>query len=120
MAVSVDASGTITSTTSGDTLRTATAAASYEFHVDVNAHTTAETVVVRMQENVLSGGTVRSIEELTVTTATTPAIKKLGPYALDQGVTVTLTRTGGSARAYPWKLLRLSVLLPALLGGLVG
>ena len=106
MAIALDASGTITSTTSGDTLRTATAAAAYEFHIDINAHTTAETIVVRLQEAVLSGGTARSIEELTLTTATTPAIKKLGPYMFDLGCAVTLTRTGGSARAYPWKLLR--------------
>ena len=72
-----------------------------------------------MQEAILSGGTARSIEELTLTTATTPAIKKLGPYAFDRGVTVTLTRTTGSARAYPWKLIRLAVVLPLFLGGLI-
>lgn len=107
MAVAVDASGTITSTTSGDTLRTATAAAAYEFHIDVNAHTTAETIVVRFQENVLSTGTVRSIQETTVTSGAAPQIKVLGPYACDQGCTITVTRTTGSARDYPWKLLRL-------------
>jgi hypothetical protein len=107
MAVAVDASGTITSTTSGDTLRTATAAAAYELHVDCNAHTTAETIVIRFQEAVLSAGTVRSIQETTVTSGAAPQIKVLGPYACDQGCVVTLTRSTGSARAYPWKLLRL-------------
>lgn len=115
MAIAVDASGTVTSTTSGDTLRTATASASYEFHIDVNAHTTAEIVVIRLQEAILSAGTARSVQETTVTSGAAPQIKVLGPYAFDQGCTVTLTRTTGSARAYPWKLIRLSVLLPLLM-----
>jgi hypothetical protein len=107
VAVSVSSSATVTSDGTEQTLKADTASGCYELHVDMILSQAGETVVLRLKENVLAAGTVRSIAITTVAgVVTEPSIKILGPFACDQGVTATLQRTAGVARAYPWKLLR--------------
>ncbi len=107
MAVSVSASGSVTSDGTEQVLKADTAAGCYEFHVDLTLSQAGETIVLRLKETVLAGGTVGSVAITTVAgVVTEPTIKVLGPLAFDGGCTATLRRTAGVARAYPWKLLR--------------
>jgi hypothetical protein len=108
MAVSVSSSGTqLTVITTEHTLKADTAAGCYELHVDMNVNAAGDTTEIRLKENVLAAGTVRSVAYATYTNAVAePTIKVLGPIACDQGVTATIKQTVGVARSFPWKLLR--------------
>jgi len=112
MAGSVSSSGTQTATIGTEhTLKADSVPAAYELHVDTNAMAGGDTLELRLKENVLSGGTVRSAVFFTRSGAAAEAapngfIVCLGPFFFDQGVTATLKQTAGTGRAYPWKLLR--------------
>lgn len=112
MAISVSASGTqVAVITTEHTLRTDAAPGCYELHVDTNAMAGGDTTELRLKENVLGGGTVRSAVFFTRSGAAAEAapnglIVIIGPFAFDQGVTATLKQTAGTGRSYPWKLIR--------------
>lgn len=111
-APTVAASGTVTSDGTEQTLATITTPGAYELHVDHGAMANTEVVRVRVKEAVLSGGTSRAVEyeQYSATGSATPEppIRKIGPVALNNGGTFTLERTSGSARAHPWKILRVA------------
>jgi len=108
MAVSVSASGSqLVVVATEHTLKADTASGCYELHVDAAAMIAGDTIEIRLKENVLAAGTVRAALYATFAGAIAePNIKVLGPAAFDQGVTATLKQTAGTARTYPWKLLR--------------
>lgn len=112
MAISVLSSGTQTAVlTTEHTLVTTTVGGAYELHVDMFAKQAGETLLLRLKDTILSGGAERSAVYYTHTGAAAEVapngyIVILGPFAFDRGTTATLTQTGGTGRAYPWKVLR--------------
>ena len=108
MAVSVSSSGTQVAVVGTEhTLKADTAAGCYELHADLKAMLAGDTVVLRLKEAVLSGGTTRTVVIGTFVGAIAePNIKVLIATAFDLGVTATLQQTAGVARSFPWKLLR--------------
>jgi hypothetical protein len=110
MAVSVSSSGSqLVVVATEHLLRSDTAAGCYELHIDANAMIAGDTIVIRLKELCIPGGTLRSALYATFTGAIAePNIKVLGPAAFDLGVSATIQQTAGTARTFPWKLLRVA------------
>lgn len=110
MTWTVSSSGTQTATGGGteDVLvATDTTNATYSGFIDINNLASASEVLdITMYTAVLNGGTLRVAWKGTVTGATTPKIVQTPFVPSDQNAKFTLTQTAGTARTFPWKLLR--------------
>lgn len=113
MAVTAHATGTHTPSalnTTEDIAAAITAAGVYVLQVDVNALADGETLLLRSEIRILSGGTTRLASETPVKDAQAEPIKFTIPWPTD-GVTGGLLfrarQEGGTIRSFPWKILKI-------------
>ena len=66
-------------------------------------HTATETVVIRTYYRVAAAGVMVLQDELTYAGVVDPALLNIALEANRYGVQVTIERTAGTARAYPWE-----------------
>lgn len=93
--------------TTEHTLSSPTAAKTRVLLVDANALAAGETLRLRFNGKVLTGGTARLIREANFTgPLAEPHIQSM-PVVMPFGGTVTLTQTGGTGRAFDWSLITL-------------
>ena len=106
---SLNASGTQTATlTTEHTLATITTPIGiYQLFVDAAALADGETLRLRVKYKVLTGGTERVLQEAIYVNAQADPIKVSLPIVSDISFVATLTQTGGTGRAFPWKIMRL-------------
>jgi hypothetical protein len=101
-------SGTQTATlTTEHDLATDTANHVYVLAVDTAAMVNGETLELRMYTKVLTGGTERLAYVAIYQHAQGEPAKYSPPVPADISLRATLKQTGGTGRAYPWKLLSL-------------
>jgi hypothetical protein len=98
-----------TTTTDGteQTLATDTAGGVYVVALDTGAMVNGDTIEVRVKTKVRTGGTSRLAYYAVYSHAQGAPNKYSVPVPADVEIAVTLERTGGTDRAYPWKLLAL-------------
>ena len=89
------------------TLATDTTNATYYFEVDVSALQLGDALELRIYVMTLGGGTLR-VAWLSTFGPCQPVcpIAVSPPQPSNQEIQVTLRQTAGTARAFPWKLLR--------------
>lgn len=78
----------------------------YVLVVDTAAMASGDTLVVRLKTKVLSEGTSRITQEITMTGAQTVPNWRSEPIPVDVEIIATLLQSAGTGRSYPWKLLR--------------
>jgi hypothetical protein len=108
MSWTVDSSGTQTATVGTTyTLATSTTNGTFVYEVDISALQNGEVVRLTVGGKTLTGGTANQMWQgtypapLSNTRVQSPAIGS------DISINVTLTQISGTARAFPWKLLRI-------------
>lgn len=102
------ASGTQTATlTTEHDLATDTANHNYVLVVDAAALVAGETLELRLYTKVLSGGTERLAYTAIYQHVQGEPAKYSPPVPADISLRATLKQTGGTGRAFPWKLLSL-------------
>jgi len=108
MAWALSASGSTTSTPGSEqTLATDTTNATYYFEVDLSAMQVGDIVQLRLYVMTLAGGTLRVAWESTYGPALpVQLISPSVPQPSDQSCRVSIKQTAGSARVFPWKLVR--------------
>ncbi|MGI6655264.1 MAG: hypothetical protein ACOX5Z_00230 [Desulfobulbus sp.] len=87
-------------------LSTKTVAGVYILRVDGSALQGGDEVEIRMKTRVVTGGDSRTEQVATLTGPLDPPHWRSEPIPVDVEVTATLTQTTGTARSFPWKLLR--------------
>ncbi len=110
MAIVVAASGTVTPTTLGTEQALAaadTTSGTYVLVVDTVNVVNGEIVDLRIAGIVLAAGTERTIYRVSYQHLQGEPIKYSPPVPSDVSIRTYITQTGGTLRAYPWKLLRL-------------
>lgn len=100
-------SGTTTTDGTEQTLATDTANHTYVFVIDTNAMVNGDTIEIKLKTKVLSGGTSRIAYYMSYSNAQGRPQKYSVPVPANIELVVTLKRTAGSDRAYPWALLSL-------------
>ena len=106
--MAVQASGTQTATLGTEhTLATVTAAGTYYLEVDTAALAAGETLLLSQKVKTLSGGTTRLESTGLYKHVQGVPIKRSVPIQSDQEYVATLKQTGGTGRAYPWKVMSL-------------
>lgn len=107
MALLAVASGTQAAVVSTEhTLTTQTVVGVYALRIDVAAMASGDTLVIKIKTKTLSGGTSRIEQEVTLTGAQSKGAWLSEPIPADVEVVCTITQSAGTARSYPWKLLR--------------
>lgn len=115
MAISISASNTVTPTIGSPvTLENITTPGHYTVDIDVSAMLSGDSVTVSIQGATLASGTSTKIVADTVVSGAPPTA---GPnhlivagFPVSQGapgVNVIFTQTSGTARAFPWAVLRI-------------
>lgn len=108
MTWTVSASGTQSATVGTETtLTTDTSNATYYFEVDANALALGDVLELRIYVMTLSGGTLRQAWVTTIGPA--PPICPIivsPPQPSNQSLSVTLKQVAGTAKSFPWKLLK--------------
>jgi hypothetical protein len=107
--ITVKASGTLTLDGTEQTLTTQTANDEYVLLTDHDAQVGGDTVVVRIKVPVLSGGTARVIEQLTLTGAQAlpDILRQSIPIISPHSISVTVEKTAGVNHNIPWALVTL-------------
>lgn len=100
----VEASGTITTNATEQTINSNILNRSFVLWLDLNALQAGDTVVVRAKRKVLSSGTIREFASQTFADVQSPPVQALVPVALPYGGDFTIQRTSGTDRAIPWSL----------------
>ena len=108
MTWSVDASGTQTSTIGTEiTLDSTTNNGTFVFVVDISAMQLGDVTELRVYTAVLSGGTANQAWKATFgPNPTFNTVTISPPLASDQQANFTLKQIAGTARSFPWKVLR--------------
>jgi hypothetical protein len=109
MTWAVSASGTQTSVVGTEqTLTTDTTNATYYFEVDITNLAIGDILELRIYTITLSGGTLHLAWKTSIGPVP-PAndISPSPPQPSDQSIRVTLKQVSGTARTWPWKLLRI-------------
>ena len=114
MAVTAFATGTLTATAGGteDFLSSPDEAGAYTLHVDTNNMVAGDVIELRVYQKVLTGGTVRVayLQRYFDAQPTDDKIKISVPISNDlvesNALRFSLTQTKGSARQFPWKVLK--------------
>ena len=102
------ASGTQTAVVSTEhTLATDTTGQTYVLVIDCANLAMGDTVEIRLYTKCLSGGTERLAYLRSYAHVQGEPIKYSVPVPADQHVKATLKQTAGSARQFPWSLLRI-------------
>lgn len=89
------------------TLTTDTTNATYYFEVDISAMQIGDVLELRMYVMTLSGGTLRLTWKESY--GPVPPVNQISaspPQPSDQSIRVTLLQVAGTARSFPWKLIR--------------
>jgi len=110
--MSLEASGTYTPAALNteytlDTVTPASAGLALQLSVDINALVDTEILILKIKTKVLTAGTSRILYKETFTAMQgdiTPVIT-LPPMLFDQDAVFTIEQSGGTARAFPWKVL---------------
>ena len=84
------------------TLATITTAGVYELAVDTNAMVAGDTLVLRIKDRVLTGGTNRLTYSATYANAQASFIKKSPPIVVLFNCVFTLEQQDGTGRNFPW------------------
>lgn len=101
------ASGTQAATISTEhSLTLQTGVGIYVLEVDTSAMQSGDTLILRMKNKVLSGGTSRVTQEATLSGVQAVANWRSDPIPVDVEVIATLLQSAGTGRSYPWKMLR--------------
>lgn len=100
-------SGTTTTDGTEQTLFTDTTNKTYIFVIDTNAMANGDIIEIRAKTKVLSGGTSREAYFVTYAHVQAQPNKYSVPIPANIELVVTLKRTAGTDRAYPWALLSL-------------
>jgi len=104
----VDDSDTTTPTVGTvSTLATSTTNGTFVFEADLNALVAGESVTLAITGKTLSGGTAHQMWQGTYAAPLVNPRVASPPIASDISVTATLLQNNGTARAVPWKLLRI-------------
>jgi len=90
------------------TLATNTANGAYVFSLDASAMLAGDVLEMRVYMMVASAGTLRCIWKASVgpIPPTASPVFQAPPVASPYSIRVTLKQTAGTARAYPWNLIR--------------
>ena len=72
--------------------------------IDMTAHTITETVVVRTNYRIIPGGNLIEQDEATFAAAQDPDLKNIDLEPNRYGIQVTIEKTAGTNRAYPWEV----------------
>lgn len=114
MAVTAQATGTKTPTvgTTPDNLANVAIAGTFTLHVDTNAMVAGDVLYISIKQMVLTGGTARYVYDVRYDGAQ-PAkdlIKISVPISNEltdsTSLVFEINQTAGTARAFPWKILR--------------
>lgn len=100
----VEASGTITTNVTEQTLNSNILNRTFVLWLDFSALVGGDVVVVRAKRKVLSGGTIRNVASQSFSGAQDPPNQSLVPVAFPYGGDFTIQRTGGVDRSIPWSL----------------
>lgn len=108
MPASIVASNVTTTTGSEQTLASLTKPGVYAFKIDVGNLQSGDTLRIRLKIKVLSGGTVRELYRQDITGAqVAPNILQISvPVASRHQFEVSIQRTAGTDRSYPWSVLQ--------------
>ncbi len=109
MTWSVSASGTQTSTVGTEiALTTDTTNATFYFEVDCTVMVAGDIVELRVYTMTLGGGTLHQAWKDTIgPNLPVCPIRPSPPQPSDQSLKVSLKQTAGTARSFPWKLIRI-------------
>jgi hypothetical protein len=109
MAWTVSASGSQTSTVGAEvTLTTDTNNGTFYFEADFTPMVAGDIVELRVYVMTLNGGTLHVAWKDTIGPILPVCpIRPSPPQPSDQSIRVTLRQTAGTARVFPWKLLRI-------------
>lgn len=108
MALAVNASGTVTTDGTEQSLATPTTSQVYCLDVDTSAMVAGDIIELRVKKPVLTGGTIRTAWRASIgPSPPSDAIMVSPPLNCPFGCTVTIKRVGGTDRAYPWSLMTL-------------
>jgi len=108
MTWTVDSSGTTTPTVgTPSTLATSTTNGTFVFEADLSALANGEASRLAVSGKTLTGGTANQMWQGTYTAPLVNDRVASPPIASDVSITITMTQLNGSARAVPWKLLRI-------------
>lgn len=106
--MSVAASGTQAATLDTEhTLAQTTTPGTYLLSLDLAAMAVGDVVHVELRTRVLAAGVTRPIYAGTFQHAQSTPIKQSIAVKSEHDVVATLTQTDGTARSFPWELLRL-------------
>lgn len=78
----------------------------YVLEVDTSAMEAGDTLVLRLKTKVLSGGTSKVTQEVTLIGVQAAPHWRSEAIPVDVEIIATLLQSAGTARNYPWKLLR--------------
>lgn len=107
MALTVVSENTTTTDGTEQTLVTDTTGGVYVFKIDTGAMVNGDELEVRIKNITRSAGTERLLYYAVYKNAQAQPAKASPPCPEDISIKVTIKRTAGSDRAYPWKLLKL-------------
>ena len=103
----LDSSNTTTPTVGTESsLATSTTNATFVYEVDMSALASGEVVELRVKGTTLTGGTAGLMWKATYQAPLVCVRVQSPPVASDISINVTLKQLSGTARAFPWKLLR--------------
>ena len=72
--------------------------------IDMTAQTVTETVLVRTNYRIIPGGALIEQDEVTFAAAQDPDLKNIDLEPNRYGISVTVEKTAGTDRAYPWEV----------------
>lgn len=105
MAWTLETSNTTTTDGTEQTLATLTGNKSYVFEIDLALLANGDTIRILVYGKTLSGGTEHIHRDVSFANIQGEPIKQFEPIASDISTRITITRSGGSDHAYPWKVL---------------
>lgn len=109
MSWAVSASGTQAATVGTEiTLQTDTTVGTYYYEVDLSAMAAGDIVELRIYTMTLAAGTLRQVWKSSFGPGLPVCQIAAAPsQPSNQSIRVTLKQTAGTARSFPWKLLRI-------------
>ena len=108
MPISSIASGSLAAVVGTEhTLATKTLTGVYVVVVDLSALAAGDTATLKIKTRIASGQNSHLAKTYSFTDAQAVANVYSDPVPIDTEIAVTLTQSAGTARTFPWKLLRL-------------
>lgn len=108
MAMAVNASGTVTTDGTSQSLATPSTSNVYVFDIDTTNLAAGDVIEVRVQKKVLTGGTIHTLWRATIgPSPRSEVVVSSPPVSAPFGVTVLVQRVAGADHAYDWSLMTL-------------